>query len=93
MSGRRIAHVLLPKDFVRHRLTGDHAVDKADGAGTLLFDLARRDWSPEVVAALDIDPAWLPRTAEGPEVTGVVSSAAAAATGLSRRHAGGGRRR
>ena len=79
---RRIAHVLLPKDFVRHRLTGDHAVDRADGAGTLLFDLARRDWSAEVVAALDIDPAWLPRTAEGPEVTGVVSAAAAAATGL-----------
>ena len=79
---RRIAHVLLPKDFVRLRLTGDHAVDKADGAGTLLFDLARRDWSAEVVAALDIDPAWLPRTAEGPEVTGVVSAAAALATGL-----------
>jgi xylulokinase len=78
----RVAHVLLPKDFVRHRLTGDHAVDKADGAGTLLFDLARRDWSPEVVAALDIDPARLPRAAEGPEVTGVVSDAAAAATGL-----------
>ena len=79
---RRIAHVLLPKDFVRHRLTGDHAVDRADGAGTLLFDLARRDWSAEVVAALEIDPAWLPRTAEGPEVTGVVSAAAALATGL-----------
>jgi xylulokinase len=79
---RRIAHVLLPKDFVRHRLTGDHAVDRADGAGTLLFDLARRDWSAEVVAALDIDPAWLPRTAEGPEVTGVVSGTAASATGL-----------
>ena len=42
----RVAHVLLPKDFVRHRLTGDHAVDRADGAGTLLFDLAARDWSP-----------------------------------------------
>ncbi len=79
---RRIAHVLLPKDFVRHRLTGDHAVDRADGAGTLLFDLARRDWSAEVVDALEVDPSWLPRTAEGPEVTGVVSAAAAQATGL-----------
>jgi len=79
---RRIAHVLLPKDFVRHRLTGDRAVDRADGAGTLLFDLAGRDWSAEVVTALDIDPAWLPRTAEGPEVTGVVSGPAAKATGL-----------
>lgn len=78
----RIAHVLLPKDLVRLRLTGDHAVDRADGAGTLLFDLAARDWSPEVVAALDIDPAWLPTTYEGPAVTGAISVAAAAATGL-----------
>lgn len=78
----RIAHVLLPKDYVRLRLTGDYALDKADGAGTLLFDLAARDWSPEVVAALRIDPDWLPPTFEGPQVTGVVNAAAAAATGL-----------
>jgi xylulokinase len=78
----RIAHVLLPKDYVRLRLTGEHALDKADGSGTLLFDLARRDWSPEVLAALTIDPAWLPPTFEGPVVTGTVTSAAAAATGL-----------
>ncbi len=78
----RISHVLLPKDFVRQRLTGDHAVDKADGAGTLLFDLAARTWSAEVVDALGIDPSWLPPTFEGPAVTGAVSVAAAAATGL-----------
>jgi xylulokinase len=78
----RIAHVLLPKDFVRLHLTGDHAIDKADGAGTILFDLAARDWSPEVVDALGIDRRWLPRTFEGPDVTGVVSAAAAEATGL-----------
>ena len=78
----RVAHVGLPKDFVRHRLTGDHAVDRADGAGTLLFDLAARDWSSEVLSALDIDPGWLPRTAEGPEVTGAVTRMAAQATGL-----------
>ena len=79
---RRIAHVLLPKDYVRFRLTGEYAVDKADGAGTLLFDLAARDWSAEVLDALGIDPAWMPRTWEGPEVTGLVSPEAAAATGL-----------
>ena len=79
---RRIAHVLLPKDYVRLRLTGDHALDKADGAGTLLFDLAARDWSPEILGALDIDPAWLPPSWEGPHVTGVVTPAAASATGL-----------
>ncbi len=78
----RIAHVVLPKDFVRLRLSGDLAVDRADGAGTLLFDLARRDWSSEVLGALEIDPAWLPKTYEGPEVTGVVSAEAADATGL-----------
>ena len=78
----RTAHVGLPKDFVRHRLTGEHAVDRADGAGTLLFDLGRRTWSEEVVTALEIDPGLLPRTVEGPDVTGTVSSAAAEATGL-----------
>ena len=79
---RRAAHVLLPKDFVRLQLTGDHAIDKADGAGTILFDLAARDWSDEVVDALRIDRSWLPPTFEGPTVTGVVTSAAAMATGL-----------
>ena len=78
----RIAHVLLPKDYVRLHLTGDHAVDKADGAGTLLFDLAARTWSDEVLAALGIRTEWMPATFEGPEVTGTVSAAGAVATGL-----------
>jgi xylulokinase len=78
----RIAHVLLPKDYVRLRLTGGHAMDKADGSGTMLFDLAARDWSPEVLAALGIDAAWMPPTYEGPEVTGALTAEAAAATGL-----------
>ena len=77
-----IAHILLPKDLVRLRLTGDHAVDRADGAGTLLFDLAARDWSTEIVDALGIDAAWLPTTYEGPAVTGSISAEAADATGL-----------
>jgi xylulokinase len=74
--------VLLPKDYVRLRLTGGAAMDKADGSGTLLFDLAARDWSADVLAALDIPRAWLPPTYEGPEVTGRVTTAAAAETGL-----------
>ena len=78
----RAAHVLLPKDYLRLRLTGEHALDKADGAGTILFDLAARDWSAEIVAALGIPPAWLPPTFEGPHVTGTVTALAAAATGL-----------
>jgi len=79
---RRTAHVLLPKDYVRLELTGDHALDKADGAGTLLFDLAARDWSTEVTEALRIPREWLPPTHEGPLVTGKVTERAAAATGL-----------
>lgn len=78
----RVAHVLLPKDFVRLRLTGEHAVDKADGAGTLLFDLAARDWSGEVLDALQLDRGLLPQTFEGPVVTGSVTAAAALLTGL-----------
>jgi xylulokinase len=78
----RIAHVLLPKDFVRLHLTGWHAVDRADGAGTILFELAARDWSVEIVEALGIERTWLPDTYEGPEVTGVITDDAAAATGL-----------
>ena len=78
----RARHILLPKDYVRYKLTGDYAIDKADGAGMLLFDLKQRDWSPEVLAALEIPPAYLPPTHEGPAITGYVSHAAAAATGL-----------
>lgn len=78
----RTRHVLLPKDYLRLRLTGDYALDKADGAGTLLFDLAARDWSAEMLDALRVDPAILPSTHEGPVVTGTVTAHAAAETGL-----------
>jgi xylulokinase len=78
----RVRHVLLPKDYVRHRLTGEWAVDVADGSGTILFDLAARTWSPEVLEALDLHSELFPPTFEGPEITGTVSSEAAAATGL-----------
>jgi xylulokinase len=78
----RIRHVLLPKDYIRYRLTGDYALDKADGAGTVLFDLQSRDWSREVLEGLDIDPAWMPRTFEGPEFTGRISHEAAVLAGL-----------
>lgn len=78
----QVAHVLLPKDYVRFCLTGEYAVDRAGGSGTILFDLAARTWSEEVATALDIPTEWLPPTFEGPDVTGVVSEAAAALTGL-----------
>ena len=78
----RIAHILLPKDYVRLKLTGEYAMDKAGGAGTQLFDVRQRDWSQELVMALGIDPAWLPQTFEGTAVTGTLSPSASAATGL-----------
>jgi xylulokinase len=78
----RVRSVLLPKDYVRFRLTGERATDVADASGTLLFDVANRRWSAEVAGLLDIDLALLPRAFESPEVTGAVSAAGAAATGL-----------
>ena len=75
-------HVLLPKDYIRYKLTHEWAMDKADGAGTVLFDLKSRNWSAEVLDALGIDAAWMPRTFEGPEFTGCVTEEAGAVTGL-----------
>lgn len=75
-------HVLLPKDYVRFRLTGDYASDRAGGAGTILFDLQTRTWSDEVLAGLDLDRSLFPETFEGHETTGTVTPGAAAATGL-----------
>ncbi len=69
-SYAKIARVLLPKDYVRLRLTGEHATDVSDASGTLLLDVANRAWSNEVSQALDIDPAWLPTALESPEVSG-----------------------
>ena len=78
----RVRHILLPKDYIRYRLTGQCAMDKADGAGTVLFDLRQRNWSAELLAALNIPPEWMPTTYEGPEFTGSVSQAAGVETGL-----------
>jgi xylulokinase len=78
----RARHVLLPKDFIRLKLTGRLAMDKADGSGTMLFDLKTRNWSAEILDALGIPEEWLPKTYEGPEITGEVSSEAAQSTGL-----------
>ncbi len=78
----RVRAVLLPKDYVRLRLTGDKATDAADASGTLLFDVARRGWSRAMLAAAELDERLLPRVYESPAVTGSVSVAASAETGL-----------
>ena len=73
-----IRHVLLPKDYVRFRLTGERVIDAADASGTLLFDVAQRRWSGEVCEALDIPLEWLPPSFESTEVAGAGDQAAAA---------------
>ncbi len=74
----RIAHVLLPKDYVRLRLTGERAIDVADASGTLLFDVEGRRWSEELCAALEIPLDWLPPAHESPDVAGAGDQAAGA---------------
>ena len=74
----RIRHILLPKDYVRYRLTGELAIDAADASGTVLFDVRRRAWSEEVCAALDIQVEWLPESHESTEIAGAGDQAAAA---------------
>src|SRR3954451_7275997 len=74
----RIAHVLLPKDYVRLRLEDEHAIDVADASGTLLFDVANRRWSDEVLAALELPHEWLPPAHESPAIAGAGDQQAAA---------------
>ena len=78
----RVRTVLLPKDYVRLRLTGERATDVADASGTLLFDVVGRRWSDAMLDAMSIDRECLPRVFESQEITGQVSNEGAAATGL-----------
>ncbi len=74
--------MMLPKDYVRFRLTGERAIDMADASGTLLLDVANRRWSREVLSKSGIDVGLLPALHESPAVCGKVSAAGAEATGL-----------
>jgi xylulokinase len=84
----RIAHILLPKDYVRLTLTGERAIDVADASGTLLFDVAGRRWSDEVLAALDLPAAWLPPVLESPTVSGTTRDGIPVAAGAGDQAAG-----
>ena len=78
----RVRKVLLPKDYVRFRLTGEYGSDVSDASGTALFDVVRRRWSYELASRLGLDRSILPAVQESDAVSGKISVAAAAATGL-----------
>ena len=79
----RVAHILLAKDYIRYKLTGEYATDASDASGMQLLDIRRRTWSKEVCQALGIDPCLLPAVCESPDLTGRVTAEAAILTGLS----------
>jgi xylulokinase len=79
----RVRSVMLPKDYVRFRLTGERATDMADASGTLMLDVARRQWSSEVLQVAEIDRSLLPALYESPDICGKVSAVGAQVTGLS----------
>lgn len=85
---RRIAAVLLPKDYVTLRLTGELATDVSDASGTLLLDVARRAWSPELAEAFAVDPDWLPPVHESPEEVGRTAAGVPVAAGAGDQAAG-----
>jgi len=78
----RVRSVMLPKDYVRFRMTGERAIDVADASGTLLLDVAHRRWSSEMLQATQIDERILPKVYESQEVCGKISAEGAVATGL-----------
>ncbi len=84
----RIAHVVLPKDYVRLALTGERATDVADASGTLLFDVPGRRWSDEMLAALDLPAAWLPPALESPSRSAETAAGIPVAAGAGDQAAG-----
>jgi xylulokinase len=78
----QIEHVLLPKDYIRWKLTGEYATDVSDASGTLFFDVAHRRWSPEMLDILGLTEVNLPTCYESYEITGTVTEQAAQETGL-----------
>ena len=79
---KRVRHVLLPKDYIRFRLTGEFVGDVSDSSGTALFDVVNRRWAAPLIEKLEIDASTLPQTVESSEVTGTVSAVVSEHTGL-----------
>jgi xylulokinase len=78
----KCAHILLPKDYIRYRLTGEFATEVSDAAGMQLMDIPKRDWSSEVLQAFHIPRDLLPSMHESPDITGTVHTQAAKLTNL-----------
>ena len=78
----RIEHVLLPKDYIRHRFGSELATDVSDASGTSVFDCARRTWSTSMLDALDLPASWWPEAAESCVVVDALNSEVAEAVGL-----------
>lgn len=74
--------VLLPKDWLRHRLTGEFVSEMSDASGTLWLDVSKRAWSKEMLAATELDSTHMPRLVEGPEISGTLRPALANAWGM-----------
>jgi xylulokinase len=75
-------HVLLPKDYIRYRMTGEYATEVSDASGTLLLDVRNRRWSDKLLGLLEIDRDLLPEVFESQEVSGTLSNQGATALGL-----------
>ncbi len=78
----QIEHILLPKDYIRYRLTGDFATDYSDASGMLLLDVQNKCWSNDICAYVGIKQSALPKLYESYEVTGVVSASTLEVLGL-----------
>jgi xylulokinase len=78
----RTRHILLPKDYIRYRMTGEYATEVSDASGTLLLDVVNRTWSDKLLGLLEIDKSLLPRLHESPEITGTLKAQAARSLGL-----------
>ncbi len=79
----KIAKVLLPKDYLRYRMTGDFASDMSDSAGTMWLDVAKRDWNEQLLAATGLSRQQMPTLFEGSEITGTLSIELAKQWGMS----------
>ena len=78
----RLKTLLLPKDYIRYRLSGEYATEPSDAAGTLLYDVRRRAWSNTMLDALQLDADILPHVVESTQLSGVLSATAAAELGI-----------